>query len=335
MSLSLANLLLSLALILAATHILVFAGKKVKIPGVVMMIVAGLIFNISFLNNIFISQNKEIILTLGNIGLFVLMFLAGLEVSWKEMYKEKEKSAYIAFFACLTPFLLGLIVFSLAGFPLLTAAMIGISMSITAEATKARVLLDLKKLKTRLGSVMMGAGIMDDFIGLALFIAVALLFNSWSNEHLFTLGATACFFLGIFLRRPMRRTGEKNKIEKFLLFLIVPFFFIAMGVHFDFSSLVLNPWLLALMVAVAIAGKILGTFLTKPFTKFRNKQLLLIGWAMNSRGAIELALVLIALNIGLITTEIYSSIIVMALITTLIFPFIITRMIRKDRKIMD
>ena len=124
-------------------------------------------------------------------------------------------------------------------------------------------------------------------------------------------------------------------IEKELLLFVVPFFFISIGIHFDFNSLIINPFLVLIIIAIAITGKLLGTFLVKPFTKLSWKQLHLIGWGMNSRGAVELALVLIAFRSGLIPSELYSSLIVMALFTTLIFPFIIVSMIRKDPKLMD
>ena len=75
--------------------------------------------------------------------------------------------------------------------------------------------------------------------------------------------------------------------------------------------------------------------LTKPFVKLDVKQLYLVGWAMNSRGAVELALALIAISTGLITTRIYSSLVMTALITTLIFPFIITHMIKRNPRIMN
>ena len=56
---------------------------------------------------------------------------------------------------------------------------------------------------------------------------------------------------------------------------------------------------------------------------------------MNSRGAVELAIALIAFRSGLIPTELYSSLVIMALFTTLLFPFIIIRMIKKDSRIMN
>jgi len=73
----------------------------------------------------------------------------------------------------------------------------------------------------------------------------------------------------------------------------------------------------------------IGTLITYPFLDFTFRQLYLIGWAMNSRGAIEIALALIAFKEGLIPVDVYSSLIIMALVTTFTFPFIITRMIKK------
>jgi len=51
---------------------------------------------------------------------------------------------------------------------------------------------------------------------------------------------------------------------------------------------------------------------------------------MNSRGAVELDIVLLALNHGLITQEVFSSLVPMAIITTLVFPFILQHEIKKN-----
>ena len=329
------NLILSLIAILVVCHLLVFLGKKIKVPEVVMLIIAGLIFNIVFLKNWIISENSGVVSILGDAGLFFLMFLAGLEVSLKQMYKERKNSILIALFASILPFSLGVLSFSLLGFSILTSAMVGIGMAITAEATTANVLIDLKKIKTKIGAAMIGAGIADDIIGIGLFVIISILFSAGIFEQIITIGAIMSFFLGILSHRIMRKTKEKNILEEVGLFFIVPFFFVSVGINFNLNSLILNPIILLVIVSIAIIGKIGGVFLTKPFTKFKNKQALLIGWAMNSRGAIELALALVAFKIGLLNTELYSGIVLMALITTLIFPFIITHMINKYKKIMD
>jgi Kef-type K+ transport system membrane component KefB len=56
---------------------------------------------------------------------------------------------------------------------------------------------------------------------------------------------------------------------------------------------------------------------------------------MNSRGAVELVIALLALRHGLIAQEIFSALVVMAIVTTLVFPFVLQREIRKNPEAMD
>jgi Kef-type K+ transport system membrane component KefB len=83
-----------------------------------------------------------------------------------------------------------------------------------------------------------------------------------------------------------------------------------------------------------MAGKIMGSLSAKLFTRLSLKQLYLVGWGMNSRGAVELAIAFLALQAGLVSVNVYSSLIIMALATTIIFPFIFRRMVKKDPEIM-
>ena len=108
-------------MILLVSYLLVYLGKKIKIPEVVILIFVGILFNLSFLREIFISENMDFLIILGNIGLFALMFLAGLEISWRQLYKEKTDATFIAFFASIFPFLLGTIAFVVMGFSFLTS----------------------------------------------------------------------------------------------------------------------------------------------------------------------------------------------------------------------
>ncbi len=327
------ELVITILLVLALSLVLERLGRKVGVPSVVSLIITGLIFGTGFFRENLIEPNISIIFLLGNIGLFILMFLAGMETSWKMLKKEERDSAYIASFGFVVPFILGFSVFMLLGFSVLVSLIVGLSMSITAEATKARVLLDIKKLRTKVGSAMMGAGIIDDALGLLVFFVISLAHNLKNTDIFFTLGIIAAFFGGIFVQSLLDE--KKVSSVKKILFLFVPFFFISMGVHFDFGSLVLNPFLLVLIVILAFAGKMLGVLLTKPFINFSFRKLFLIGWSMNSRGAIELAFALLAFKSGIISVELYSALVIMALVTTLVFPFVITKMIKKNPKIMD
>ncbi len=312
--------------------------RKLKLSAVVGMILTGIIIASAPFSETFIQPNASVVGTLGEIGLLSLMFIAGLEVSWSMLYKEKKDAAFVAFFASLTPFILGFAVFMALGFSVTASLFVGVCMSITAEATKAKVLLEMKKLKTRIGSLMMGAGIIDDLIGMGLFFTLTYIFHTALpvREVLLLAGVILAFFFGVFVHREI---GREEKIiphlEMVLMYMLVPFFFISMGLHFSGQSLILEPLLLVIIVGVAIIGKIAGTLLTKPFTKISFIKLYLVGWGMNSRGAVELALAFIALRSGFIPVNIYSGLIVMAILTTLMFPFFFTGIVRKNPKIME
>lgn len=331
------NLIITIIITLAVAYFASLLAKKIRIPYVIALIGVGLLLGFPSIKEIIIEPNTAFIFGIGDIALICLMFIAGLESSWRVLYRERKDAVFIAVFSAFIPFLLGLVIFKLLGFSLLISFIMGICMSITAEATKARALLELNKLKTRVGSAMMGAGIIDDIIGLSLFILVTYLLKvTYLKEDILIAGIILAFFVGILVQKNIGRKHKVIKpIEKFLLIVIIPFFFISMGIHFDFESLFVNFHITMIIIITALVGKLVGVFLTKPFTHFTWEQLHLIGWGMNSRGAVELALALISFRTGLIPVELYSGLVVMALTTTLIFPFILSYMIKKNPKIMD
>lgn len=314
-----------------------YISKKLNLSVVVGLIVSGVILGSPLLKRIILGPNVDIILKLGNLGFITLMFLAGMEISWCMLYEERKEASVVAFFAAAIPTIGGFLIFFALGFSIFTSLAVGISMGITAEATKARVLLELNKLDTRVGSLMMGAGILDDVFGLLMFGLVIFLFSGEivTTEFFNAVAAISVFFLGILVHKALGREHHLvTVIEKLLLLLLIPFFFVGMGIHFSFQSLVLDPLLLFGIITIAILGKIGGSLIAKPFTNLSWKQLYLVGWGMNSRGAVELGIAFLALRAGLITEHIYSSLIIMALITTLLFPFMLRRTVKNNPDIM-
>ncbi|MBD3264456.1 MAG: hypothetical protein GF375_05065 [Candidatus Omnitrophica bacterium] len=330
------SIFITFLFVLLVAGIFKFAGRHFKIPDVVASILAGIVIGLPAIKRIIIEPNTDLVFIVGDVGLFALMFLAGLETSWRMLYREKKDATVIALFGALFPFFTASWIFYLLGFSLSNSLIVGICISVTAEATKARVLLDLKKLRTKLGAAMMGAGVVDDTLGLLSFIAVSLFLGQAElREDLLAIGAILSFFVGIILQCVLgrQRPAIKN-LEKILLLLIIPFFFVSLGIHFDINSLMLSPWVLLGVLILAVSGKLIGVFLTRPLTKFSWKQLYVVGWAMNSRGAVGMALALMAYRTGLINIELYSSLVITALVSTLAFPFIITSVIKKDPLLM-
>lgn len=329
-------------LFLSVTFLVLFAalavrmGKKLKVPSVVTLIIFGVLIGYPALSEMIIGAHRGIFIFLGDLGLVVLMFLAGLESDWKLLFKEKKDAFMIALFALLAPLVLTLTVLPIMGLSFRTSFVVAVCLSISAEATRAKVLMELEKLKTRLGAALIGAGIVDDLLGLSLFLLISLIFGTghYTENILIILSITA-FFAGVGASKWMSRHEHPLRFaERSLNLLVVPFFFISIGLRFDALSLIFNPLILILIVLIAFAGKFIGVFGTKPFLDLSNRQLLLSGWGMNSRGALGLAISLVAFHNDLISVELYSSLVLTALVTTMAFPFVFHRMVRKHGSIM-
>jgi Kef-type K+ transport system membrane component KefB len=331
------SLFFTIALILILSGFFNFLSKKTGVSSVVYLIVAGLLMGLPGIQGIIIGESSKEINFLGHLALPALMFLAGLESSWRELYEEKRDALAIAFAATLIPFLIGFCIFTLLGFTPITSAIMGISMSIAAEATKARVLIELKKLKTRVGAALMGAGIIDDLLGLTIFLLITFWFGNLNlKENSLLIAAIIAFLAGLISHKLWGRNRKLIRLtENLLLWLLVPFFFVSLGLNFEISSLVLNPYLLVLIIILAPSATIAGTMMAKFFTTLSWRQLYLIGWGMNSRGAIGLALAFVAFKENFITKELYSGLVIMAILTTIVFPFILKKSIARNPKIMN
>jgi len=145
------------------------------------------------------------------------------------------------------------------------------------------------------------------------------------------------FLLQISLKSISKRNKKDliNVIKIIALGFIVPFFFVNVGLTFDLTTLSSNIPLIVATILIAFFGKMIGTLIIKPVSTLNWKQLYYIGWAMNSRGAAELVIALIAIQYGLIPIEIFSALVAMSIVTTLIFPPVLARGIKKNPGLMD
>ncbi len=146
---------------------------------------------------------------------------------------------------------------------------------------------------------------------------------------------------GFLLQLSMKGISRKHQselihtIKLVALGFVVPFFFVNVGLRFDLSTFLSSTTLIIATVLIAFLGKMIGTLIVKPLSSLNLKQLYYMGWAMNSRGAAELVIALIAVQYGLIPLEIYSALVAMSIITTLVFPPVLARGIRKNPELMD
>lgn len=331
------SLEVSIILILFISYLFSLIAQRLHLSRVIGLIFAGLILTMPPFKGWLVVGNEMVFERLANLGLLTLMFLAGFEVSWNMLKKERRDAIIITLFTVITSLVLGVSVCLMLGFSWGAALIMGVCFGITAEGTKARVLLQLKKIKTRIGALLMGTGIINDIIGVILLLIITYVFTRGFNlaEAELLGGVLLAFGVGVYVHYKFDRFSKEIRLlEKILLIVAVPFFFVNLGIHFDILSLSLDPRILIIIIITATAGQILGVMLTRPLTHLEYKQLFLIGWGMNSKGAVELAIAFIALSVGLLPAVLYSSLVVASLVSTIIFQIIIFRMIKRYPKIM-
>ena len=111
--------------------------------------------------------------------------------------------------------------------------------------------------------------------------------------------------------------------------LLTPIFFGFVGLQFVFDA---ASWpLIVEITAVGFAGKFVGGLLGGYVAGFRGAPLIALGFGLNTRGMMELILAQVGLATGIIGLDLYSALIVMTLVTTLIAPPAMKRLLRKFR----
>jgi len=386
------DILSAVTLCLSVSFIFSEIFYKLKYPRVIGQILAGIFLGLPFIKPIFSEEILMDIEFLSSLGIIFLLLLVGLELNLEKLRRLEKDTLVIALFSVAIPFTLGFILIKAMGYSYITAFIVGAAFSLTAEGTKLKVLFDIRALNSRLGIIMLGAGILDDVfeviflsivlvlshksiigilwlpVKILLFVILVVLFyrifpyflrgvqKERSRVALFSfvllfamlvavisqkldLGPIiGAFIAGIIIHLSEHRKYEYKEIVKEInamtFALIIPFFFINIGLKFQLFSLTHNLWLTFMIVFVACVGKLLGALLATPFTDLTLQQTHLIGWGMNSRGAVELVIAGFALSNSLISSELYSSIVLMALLTTISFPFILKVIVSKDRSIL-
>ncbi|MFT3769945.1 MAG: cation:proton antiporter [Minicystis sp.] len=109
--------------------------------------------------------------------------------------------------------------------------------------------------------------------------------------------------------------------------IFTPVFFATMALRYDFGAAIDVP-LIAIVMVVACASKILGATLGARLGKVAWRESFAIGFGLNSRGAMEILLARIALEAGIINLRMFAALVIMALGTSLMSGPALTRLLR-------
>nr|WP_280714454.1 cation:proton antiporter [Kitasatospora sp. MAP5-34] len=108
--------------------------------------------------------------------------------------------------------------------------------------------------------------------------------------------------------------------------LLLPVFFVVSGIAIDLRSLSGGGLrFLAVLLPLAVGGKVLGGYLGARVGGLRPHDSLTVGILMNTRGLTELIVLSIGLTAGLLDQELYTALVLMALVTTVMTGPLISR----------
>ena len=135
----------------------------------------------------------------------------------------------------------------------------------------------------------------------------------------------------------------KNKVQAITSGFLAPIFFASIGLSLELSAVVNIPLFVLALILIASGGKILGAGIPAKLSGLSTKDSLVVGNAMNARGAVELIIADIALRAGLfekpgdsdLVGNLFSAVVIMAIVTTLITPFILKKLVSSDSSDSD
>lgn len=372
-----------LAILLLAAKAAGYLSTKLGQPSVLGELLIGVIlgpslisiFNFSFLDY---KELPHFINEFAEIGVLLLMFIAGLELQLSDLAKNKGASAYAGILGVLVPVLLGFMVGNFFSMKFEHSMFLGLTLGATSVSISAQTLIELKVLRSRVGFGLLGAAVFDDMLVILLlsgfialnqggsaieiiivlfkmvvFLSLSLAFGYWvlpkisrkvqnlpiaqgtitlaiiimlvygvSAELLGGMAAiTGSFIAGLMYARTQERTEIERGLRSLSYGFFVPIFFINIGLHVDVRGMSISSlWILVMITIAALIGKILGAGLGAKIGKFSWMESLQLGIGMISRGEVGLIVATVGLQENLLNPELYSSIVGMVLITTLITP---------------
>src|SRR5581483_12218615 len=150
-------------------------------------------------------------------------------------------------------------------------------------------------------------------------IFVCVLLSAYVSQQIGIAAIFGAFVMGLIMPRRGELTNDVGRrFESFVVLVLLPLYFVVTGLKTQVNALN-RPvlWLLTLLlIAVAIGGKFIGAMAAARYGGFSTRHSAVIGTLMNTRGLTELIVLNIGLDLGVISTQLFTMLVVMALVTT-------------------
>ncbi len=335
----------------------------------------GLLLGPSVFNLI---KATEGIAHMAEIGVILLMFIAGLETDLDDLKASSRSSTLIALGGVAFPFGLGIlaVLLSKPEATLNEGLFLGVILTATSVSITVQALRELGHLRTRQGIGILGAAIIDDVAGIILLTLIIGMISPTQSESIFlVLGKISLFFVfsigfgvifskiltkysnivsrdnrvltaalifcfllafvaeelgvaaiigayftGVVFSTTPHRNRVSHEIQSIAYALFTPIFFINIGLEVNINSAFGVLGLSGAIILAAVLGKIIGCGIGAKLSKFTNREALQVSIGMIPRAEVALIVTNLGLKNGIIDKDIFTSVILMVLVSTVITP---------------
>jgi len=189
--------ILYLLLILIATKIAGDLSVRLGQPSVLGKLIIGIILGPAALGWV---ENNDFILYFSEIGVLLLMFLAGLETDLDQLKKNWKAAFAVAIIGIILPFIGGFGIGELFRLNTTYSLFIGILLCATSVRITVQVLKDMNKLNSPEGSTILGAAVVDDVLVVVLLAVMTSFLGTGVEVSIgLLIGKKVIFFIGVLL----------------------------------------------------------------------------------------------------------------------------------------
>ena len=283
-------------------------------------------------------------------------------------------------------------------FPTIISLIFGVALSVSAQSVSLGFLEELKMVKSRMGSLIISAGAVDDIIelilvsillsifrvaisdislmrlaaGILFFVIFILVARVWlipyvlkffdrekSSTSRFTGSLLIVLFIaslseylgiglligamvaGMVVRQTIYRDlaipdWEEHDIARSVHIIafgfLIPLFYVWVGLNTELGSIITEWLFVAVLLAIALVGTVGGSAIAVLLRGGSLREGTILGWGLVPKGDVELTIATLALNAGILTPILFTSLVLMSLLTTIISPIMFKYLVLKSKK---
>jgi len=137
------------------------------------------------------------------------------------------------------------------------------------------------------------------------------------------------FIAGVMIGHSARmRESDREQLQAVTMGVLTPVFFAYSGLKADIFA-IKSIEVPALLLGVACIGKLLGCGIGGMLSGLRRQEILAVATGMNARGGMEIVVALIGLALGVLTPEMFTVILMIAIVTSLVAPPLLSWSLRR------